>query len=92
MTTKKSDRKKSVSKNLRGVLSPGERVSAAAGSAARAKANGAKAPKVKKIARDKYRSFSVTKAENDSLPGRAKKAGFDDVAAFCRFATLGVRD
>lgn len=76
----KSDSKKAGSKNLRGVLSPGE------------KARG-KAPvvKAKKIARDKYRSFSVTAAENESLPVRAKKAGYDDVAAFCRFATLGVR-
>jgi hypothetical protein len=87
--TKKADSKKAPAKKFRGVLSPGERVSAAAGSAARAKANSAKKPKIR---RDKYRSFSVTDAENKSLPGRAKKAGFSDVAVWLRFVSLGVRN
>lgn len=87
--TKKADSKKARSKKFRAVLSPGERVSAAAGSSARAKANSAKKPKVR---RDKYRSFSVTAAENESFPGRAKKDGFSDVAAWLRFKTLGVRN
>lgn len=81
----KADSQKRPAKNLRAVKS--RVISAGVDGVKRGKGRPAK-----KVRRDRYRSFSVTSAENESMPGLAKKAGYDDVAAWLRFVALGVRE
>lgn len=79
----KSDSKKRPAKKLRAVKTSGVLVSDGA-------VKVRKGRPTKAVRRDRYRSFSVTERENNSMPGLAKKAGYDDVAAWLRFVALGV--